>query len=111
MGETVNLDRIRQAAAGQFGDDQRQLVSAGLGIVDTLLRKNSDYGRSAWQVPLLAPNISAREAIQCRMSDKVQRLATMLSGSKPQVQESIEDTMIDLAGYAILWLGAPDQSL
>lgn len=111
MGGTVNLDRIRQAAAGQFGDDQRQLVSAGLGIVDTLLRKNADYGGSAWQVPLLAPNISAREAIQCRISEKVQRLATMLSGSKPQVQESIEDTMRDLAGYAILWLGAPDPSV
>jgi hypothetical protein len=104
----MNLDRIRQAAAGQHGDDQRRLVSSALEIVDTLLRKNADYGGSAWQVPLLAPELTPREAIQCRMSDKVQRLARLLGGNAAQVDESIKDTMKDLAGYAILWLGAEE---
>jgi hypothetical protein len=102
----IDFDRIRQAAAGQHGEDQKRLVSAGLSVVDTLLRKNADYGGSAWQVPVLAPKLTPREAIQCRMSDKVARLARLLSGEKAQVSESIEDTMKDLAGYAVLWLGA-----
>jgi hypothetical protein len=74
--------------------------------VTTLLQKNSDYGGSAWQVPLLAPQLTPRQAIQCRMSDKVMRLAKLLTGEQAQVQESIDDTMKDLAGYSILWLGA-----
>lgn len=102
----MNLDRIRAAVAGQNGDDQRTLARTGLEIVDTLLRKNADYGASAWQSPILAPKLTPRQAIQCRMSDKVARLSRLLSGETAQVSESIEDTMRDLAGYAILWLGA-----
>jgi hypothetical protein len=104
----INFDRIRQAAAGQHGEDQKRLVTSGLEVVTTLLQKNADYGGSAWQVPILAPQLTPRQAIQCRMSDKVMRLAKLLSGEQAQVQESIEDTMKDLAGYSILWLGSPD---
>lgn len=107
----IDFDRIRSAAAGHHGDDQKRLVSTGLEIVDTLLKKNADYGGSAWEVPILAPQMTARQAIQCRMSDKVKRLANLLSGQKPEVEESIEDTMRDLAGYAMLWLGAPDSAV
>lgn len=102
----INFDRIRQAAAGQHGDDQKVIVTTGLEILDTLLRKNHDYGGSAWKTPVLAPGLSPREAIQCRMSDKIERLQKLLSGENPLVQESIEDSMRDLAGYAVLWLGA-----
>lgn len=102
----INFDRIRQAAAGQHGDDQKVIVTTGLEILDTLLRKNHDYGSSAWKTPLLAPGLSPREAIQCRMSDKIERLQKLLGGNNPMVQESIEDSMRDLAGYAVLWLGA-----
>lgn len=104
----INFDSIRQAAAGQNGEDQKRLAETGLQIVDLLLRKNADYGGSAWQVPLLSPTLTPREAIQCRMSDKVQRLVKLLSGEKTQVAESVEDTMRDLAGYAILWLGGKE---
>lgn len=103
----INFDRIRQAAAGQFGEDQRAIVTEGLAILDMLLRKNTDYGGSAWQTPLLASHLSPREAIQCRMSDKVHRLARLLSGEQAAVSESVDDTMADLAGYAILWRSAP----
>jgi len=107
----INFERIRQAAAGQHGEDQKRLVTSGLEVVTTLLQKNSDYGGSAWQVPLLAPQLTPRQAIQCRMSDKVMRLAKLLSGEQAQVAESIEDTMKDLAGYSILWLGSPGSQL
>ncbi len=102
-----NLDHIRQALNGDRGPDQQRIATIGLDIVSLLLRKNSDYGGSAWAVPVLAPSQRPREAIQCRMSDKIARLNTLLGGETAQVQESIEDTMKDLTGYGILWLGAP----
>jgi hypothetical protein len=102
----IDFDRVREAAAGQHGEDQKRLAMCGLEVVTTLLHKNADYGGSAWQVPLLAPQLTPRQAIQCRMSDKVMRLAKLLTGEQAQVAESIEDTMKDLAGYSILWLGA-----
>ena len=100
-------ERIRQAVNGDHGEDQRRLAEQGMQLVALLLAKNADYGGSAWQIPTLAPVLSPREAIQCRMSDKIQRLQTLLSGTAPEVLESTEDTMRDLAGYCILWLGAP----
>lgn len=106
---SINLDMIRQANAGQNGEDQQRLASIGLGVVDTLLKKNTDYGGSAWETPILAPNMTAKEAIQCRISDKIKRLQKLLSGNTAQVSESVEDTMKDLAGYAILWLGCPKE--
>jgi hypothetical protein len=104
----IDFDAIRSAAAGQRGDDQKRLATTGLEVVGTLLRKNTDYGSSAWQTPILAPRMTPREAIQCRMSDKVARLQKLLTGDRAEVDESIEDTMRDLAGYSILWLGCPE---
>lgn len=106
----INFDRIREAAAGKHGEEQKRLVTAGLEILDTLLRKNADYGGSAWQTPILAPTLTPRQAIQCRMSDKVQRAAKLLSGADAQVAESLRDTITDLAGYSILWVASPEES-
>ena len=44
-------------------------------------------------------------AMCCRASDKIARLANLLSGHQAQVEnESILDTIADLAGYSILLL-------
>ena len=51
--------------------------------------------------------MTPREAIQCRMSDKVARLRRLLDSNTEEVAESLADTMVDLAGYCILWLEAP----
>lgn len=104
------LDRINDAVSGRLGDDARRIAETAIQITDTLLRKNHDYGGSAWTPPMLAPGMTSRQAIQCRMSDKIARLVKLLSGDLPLVDESIEDTMRDLAGYSTLWLGAPDES-
>lgn len=104
------LYRIRAAISGDGHGDAHKLATIGIDVIDMLLRKNHDYGCSAWRAPVLAPGMTPRQAIQCRMSDKISRLNTLLSGDAAQVTESIEDTMKDLAGYAILWLGAPQNS-
>lgn len=65
---------------------------------DTLIRKQIDYG----------PNAISRfglEGILIRMSDKLERLIHLQQlKSDPEVDESIEDTLRDIAGYAILGL-------
>ena len=38
------------------------------------------------------------------LKNKVNRLQTLMSGQKAQVDESIEDSLIDLASYAIMTL-------
>ncbi len=103
----TNQDRVRQALNGDHNSDQRVIAEQSMDLIALLLQKNSDYGGSAWQVPTLAPGLSPREALQCRMSDKIQRLQQLLSGEPAEIAESIDDTMRDLAGYCILWIGAP----
>lgn len=101
-------ERLRIALSGDCGPDQKRLAEHGAQLVSLLLQKNSDYGGSAWDVPIVAPDLSPRKAIQCRMSDKIARLQRLLAGEQPEVAESTADTMRDLAGYCLLWLGAPE---
>lgn len=106
--QTEILDRLRSALNGLRGEDQKRIADVGVKIIDTLLRKNHDYGNSAWTVPILAPGVDIRTAIFCRMSDKVQRISQLQKLDKSEVAESLADTVCDLAGYAILLLGAPE---
>jgi|SRR5690625_97576 len=65
---------------------------------DTLIRKQIDYG----------PNAISRfglDGIIIRINDKVERLINLSELKKdPEVDESLEDTLRDIAGYAILGL-------
>lgn len=98
------IGRIEEAVQGLHGPDQAYIAQAGLEILDTLLRKNTDYGSSAWNQPLLAPDLTPEQGMRTRMSDKVSRLNGLLSGNKAQVDESVADTFLDLAGYSILYV-------
>lgn len=66
-------------------------------LTDIYRRKNHDYGDSfhltfeKWGLPMAA----------IRLSDKLQRFETLIR-SESQVDESIRDTLIDLANYAIM---------
>lgn len=104
----LDMDEIRNALSGNRGADQQRIAEQALRMLLTLLKKNHDYGCSVWQTPVLAPRMDPGDAILVRMSDKVNRLATLLG--KPgaaQVDESIEDTLADLGAYAILYLARP----
>lgn len=87
--------------------NQQQIKDIGTGVVDLLLKKNKDYGSSVFESPILFPELKAKDCILIRMSDKIKRFSNLVtSGKTPEVDESIADTMKDLAGYAILWLVA-----
>lgn len=63
-------------------------------------RKNHDYGDSFATLRQEYPN-----AILIRLGDKYNRLKTLIFGEAPHVKdESIDDTLLDLANYCILEL-------
>jgi Nucleotide modification associated domain 1 len=65
----------------------------------TLIAKNADYGDSyAKSVDKRGPVITL-----VRLEDKLHRLERLLDSSA-LVEESIDDTLLDIAGYALLEL-------
>ena len=98
-------DSIQSALEGS--PSQRKIAELGLRVVDLLLRKNKDYGDSAWTPPALARGVPVRTAIAVRMSDKLSRWQQLMEASGG-VSESLEKTMVDFIGYGILWLGAEE---
>lgn len=81
------------------------IAETGVSIVATLIRKNRDYGSSAFESPVLMPGSRADSGILVRMSDKIQRIRSLITGATPNViSESLVDSFRDLAGYCILWI-------
>lgn len=75
---------------------------------DTLIAKNRAYGDTASRSPVLIPNLPAEVALLVRMSDKINRLSTLLSTNTDDNGESIDDTVLDLAGYCVLYLAGKE---
>jgi len=65
-----------------------------------LIRKNHDYGDSFSKQYAKYGILSGL----MRMDDKMARLDTLINGADAQVDESIDDSIADLAGYALLTL-------
>ena len=70
-------------------------------LVDTLIAKNSDYGDSHAKLT----EELGETVILIRLKDKLNRLTHLIQSNDPAlVDESIEDTLLDLAGYSLLEL-------
>lgn len=104
---TQDQQLVESALKGQLGPSQQRIAEVGLDWIATLIKKNTDYGDSAWTEPVLAPNLPPKQAILVRMSDKINRLKA-LSQKEALVAESYNDTMKDLGAYALLYLAAPE---
>jgi len=64
--------------------------------VELFIRKNTDYGDSFANLRRVLPN-----AVLVRIYDKWSRLASLMGGTNARVtDESIDDTLTDLANYA-----------
>jgi hypothetical protein len=76
--------------------------------LDLIRRKNADYGADS--NPFQNFELSAHlgipvdKAIVVRMSDKLQRIANLLDKEAKVADESIEDTLLDLANYTYILL-------
>lgn len=64
--------------------------------------KNADYGSSYNLAPALL-GIPAHVVLLVRMTDKLVRACRLTQGQTPQVEgEALQDTLPDLANYAVL---------
>lgn len=89
----------------EFIDFIANKMQTGLGIV---VQKNGDYAGDS--DPFQNFELSAHlgvpvpKAIVVRMSDKLQRIANLLDRDAQVKDESIEDTLLDLANYTYILL-------
>ena len=70
-------------------------------------RKNADYGNAFGNIyQELAQNSKemANGYALGSIKNKVNRLVTLMSGQEAKVDESIEDSLIDLASYSLMTL-------
>jgi hypothetical protein len=106
----THYSSVDSALSGTRGDNQYRIAQTCLDLTDLLLRKNKDYGSSAWDSPVLVPSMPAKEALLVRMSDKVKRISTLTQAPNQtgEVPESLTDSIRDLAGYCLLWLSCPN---
>jgi len=104
--QSTDLDYVRHAALGN-DSDRKLIAEAFLQAAATCLRKNADYGSSVFESPILAPGMNSQSAILVRISDKIKRMRNLFGvDASPQVDESIEDTALDAAAYAVLLIVA-----
>lgn len=87
---------------------ERDIIESCDTLKKLLLAKNQDYGASLAKKPVLVPSLTPLQSILVRMSDKINRIKELAetqstSGKKPEFDEALEDTMVDLAGYALMF--------
>ena len=100
---TTILDNSEQKGTKEETPKQDGLVEFVRTItkmVETYKKKNSDYGdsfnKSMGEFGIIAPVI--------RMSDKMNRLKSLVKNKQQVNDESIDDTLLDLANYAVMTL-------
>lgn len=81
-------------------------------MVEIARRKNADYtgiGKSPFSNFTRVESMgicSTEQGFLCRMSDKMSRIASFVQNGELQVKdESVADTLRDLANYSLLMLG------
>ena len=72
-------------------DNSRQAIEDVFeNLHDLIIRKNTDYGNSAFDPPVLNPNATAENAILTRLSDKFSRLRHILQKGALVADETVE---------------------
>ena len=69
-------------------------------MCDKQIAKNEDYGNAAFEdIEVMGRKIPAIDAGLSRMSDKLKRLQS----KDLMVDETLDDTLIDLVGYIVIY--------
>lgn len=79
-------------------DEFKEELTALVGI---LKAKNHDYGSSTHDTVELFGMVPSYGV---RIIDKLNRIRSLAFGTDPRVNESLQDTLVDLAGYLLLFL-------
>jgi len=89
---------LREPGDLKYRDDRFHRIAEEM--ADIVSRKNADYGNSYFRLRSEWGPMS----FGARLGDKYYRLVNLLQGHKPQVNESVEDTIRDIIGYCLLEL-------
>lgn len=79
-------------------DEFKEELTALVGILEA---KNHDYGSSTHDTVELFGMVPSYGV---RIIDKLNRIRSLAFGTDPRVNESLQDTLVDLAGYLLLFL-------
>ena len=83
----------------EYSETQQQLSDLTIKLAKILIAKNKDYGNSFDKLF----DEYGEPVIAIRIGDKYSRLKSLIKNEKREVSdESLVDTLMDLAGYAIL---------
>lgn len=80
-----------------FNDEIHKLASE---IADLVISKQRDYGNKN----ILNSPFGAEHGIVVRLYDKLSRVANLIDNKKEPNNESLDDTFVDIAGYALVAL-------
>lgn len=104
--ESINLREVVRAMT----EDERRHKKILDEMADTFSKKNSDYGNAFEEI---LDDFGASYAVG-RLKEKLKRLTQLVVSNKQEVKdESIEDTLLDMANYAVLtimWLQKQKES-
>lgn len=101
-GESMIDEMLRGSMNAWVCEDEKECIHWTIcrDLHDTYKAKNADYGDSFAMVREKYPN-----AILIRLNDKLNRLETLMNGVEQHVNdESVDDTLLDLANYCIMEL-------
>lgn len=103
--EVIGSLVVAQAPVG-LNDDQKLIWEIFEKSKVKALKKNLAYGSSVFIQAVVAPDMPMDAAIRVRMSDKINRIKTLLADPKKNMinDESIDDTFDDLGVYCYLYL-------
>ena len=73
-------------------------------LSDLVVSKNTDYGDSVFESPVMCPGMSGGMAIRVRLSDKIKRAIQLESHPAQVSNESLADAYRDMIGYCALRL-------
>ena len=98
MKKELNEDLEKLNIAGQQMFESFSFEEITKKMLDTYIKKNHDYGNSFGKS---MDEFGIASAI-IRMNDKLERLKTLSKKESMVKDESVQDTLLDLANYAIM---------
>lgn len=91
-------------------DNVNQFKNITKELLDTYKRKNADYGNSFGE----SLDEDGLIASKTRIGDKFRRFSSLIKNDALVNDESIEDTLLDMANYAIMtvmWMRSQDKQM
>ena len=93
------LDEVKEPVENEFMEEYKKIVTE---TMELCIKKNKDYGSSVEDTFEKFGNIS----YLVRITDKYNRICSLLNKEGEVKDESIDDTIRDMANYSFLWLAS-----